>query len=454
MAIATVNPATGEVVASYDPYDSSRWGAVVDASVAAQREWGGLDVRARLDHVQGLATVLRERLEEYASLMTLEMGKPVSQSRAEIEKCATCVDHYLDCGEEYLAPVRVEMGVRASGFRHLPLGVVLGIMPWNYPFWQALRFAIPALVAGNGVVLKHASNVPGSALALEELAVEAGLPEGLFGTVLVEGGAVAPLIADDRIAGVSVTGSEAVGRRVGAEAGAALKPVVLELGGSDPFIVLADADVGAAARVAATARTLNNGQSCIAAKRFVVADEVHDAFVDALVDAMASLRVGDPSDPATDLGPMARSDLRDELHDQVLATVDQGARVVLGADRPTGPGAYYPATLLVDTGPGMVGFDEELFGPAGVVARGGTTDELVELANASRYGLGASIWSSDPEHALALGERIQSGMVFVNDFVRSDPRIPFGGVKASGHGRELGPHGIHEFVNIQTTYVS
>ncbi|MCX2933748.1 NAD-dependent succinate-semialdehyde dehydrogenase [Mycobacterium sp. CVI_P3] len=452
MAIATVNPATGELVESYEPYDESRCSTVLEAASRAQRDWAAQDLGMRADRLQGLAKELRARQDEYAALITLEMGKPISQALAEVEKCAACVDHYVECGEAYLRPTTVEMGVRFSGVRYLPLGVVLGVMPWNYPFWQALRFAIPTLLAGNGVVLKHASNVPGSALALEQLALAAGLPEGLFGTVLVEGGAVIPLIHDDRIAAVSLTGSESVGRRIGAEAGAALKPAVLELGGSDPFIVLADADMAAAAQAAATARTLNNGQSCIAAKRFLVDSSVYDDFIDATRAALAALKFGDPTDPETQLGPMARSDLRDELHGQVIDTVAGGARLVAGGTPPSGPGAFYPATLLIDAGPGMVGFDEELFGPAGVVARANGEDALIELANCSRYGLGSSIWSGDPQRALQLGERVCSGMVFVNDYVRSDPRIPFGGVKASGYGRELGHHGIHEFVNAQTVY--
>ena len=453
MAIATLNPATGELIESYEPYDESRWGAVLDAAQRAQRDWATRSVASRAEDLQGMAKVLRARLDEFSALITLEMGKPITQARAEVEKCAACVDHYVQHGGDYLGHTAIDMGVRFSGVRYLPLGVVLGVMPWNYPFWQALRFAIPTLLAGNGVVLKHASNVPGSAIALEQLAAEAGLPEGLFGTVLVEGGAVTPLVHDNRIAAVSLTGSEAVGRRVGAEAGAALKPAVLELGGSDPFIVLADADLAAAASAAATARTLNNGQSCIAAKRFLVDDAVYDDFVDAAQAAMAALRLGDPFDAQTELGPMARRDLRDELHDQVMDTVHGGARIVTGGTLPDGPGAYYPATLLADTEPGMVGFDEELFGPAGVVARARGEAALVELANTSRYGLGASIWSADTERALRMGERLDAGMVFVNDFVRSDPRIPFGGVKASGYGRELGPQGIHEFVNVQTVYV-
>lgn len=453
MAIATVNPATGELIEAYDAYHRSRWDTVLDDAAQAQRDWARRSIVARADQLGAMANVLRQRADEYASLITLEMGKPISQARAEVEKCAACVDHYVQHGEEYLHPTAIETGARFSGVRYLPLGVVLGVMPWNYPFWQALRFAIPTLLAGNGVVLKHASNVPGSALALEQLASEAGLPEGLFGTVLVEGAAVTPLVHDDRIAAVSLTGSEAVGRRVGAEAGAALKPVVLELGGSDPFIVLADADVTAAATAAATARTLNNGQSCIAAKRFLVDDAVYHDFIDATQAAMEELKLGDPGDTRTQLGPMARRDLRDELHDQVVATIRGGARLVTGGTVPEGPGAYYPATLLADSEPGMVGFDEELFGPAGVVARADGEAALVDLANSSRYGLGASIWSADTEHALRLGERLDSGMVFVNDFVRSDPRIPFGGVKASGYGRELGSQGIHEFVNVQTIYV-
>jgi len=452
MAIATVNPATGEQLDSYEPYDASRCDAVLDAAQRAQRDWGQIDPSGRADTLRRLADLLRERVGEYASLVTREMGKPITQARGEIDKCASCVEHYVEHGPGYLEAMSVEMGVRVSGARYLPLGVVLGVMPWNYPFWQVLRFAVPALLAGNGIVLKHASNVPGSALALERLLSDAGLPEGLFGVVLVEGGAVTPLIHDDRIAAVSLTGSEAVGRRIGAEAGAALKPAVLEPGGSDPFIVLADADVEAAAKAATIARTLNNGQSCIAAKRFIVADALYEEFVDSAATAMSALVVGDPADPDVELGPIARSGLRDELHDQIRATVAEGARLVIGGEVPEGPGAYYPATLMADARPGMVGFDEELFGPAAAVVRARDEAAIVELANASRFGLGASIWTSDPDHALDLGKRIQSGMIFVNDLVRSDPRIPFGGVKASGYGRELGPHGIREFVNVQTVY--
>lgn len=454
MAISTLNPATGELIESYRPYSTEQCDRVVEAASTAQRRWARLPVERRAEAMRPLGQLLRDRVEQYAALMTLEMGKPVSQARAEVVKCAGCADHYADVGPTYLRQVSIDAGARSSGYRHLPIGVILGVMPWNYPFWQVLRFAIPTIVAGNGVVLKHASNVPGSALAIEQLMRDAGLPEGLFGTILVEGGAVVPLIHDRRIAGVSLTGSEGVGRRIGAEAGQALKPAVLELGGSDPFIVLEDADLGAAAAAAATSRTLNNGQACIAAKRFLVADAVHDDFVAAFVEALKTIRVGDPMDPETQLGPMARTDLRNELHLQVSKTVEGGGRMVLGGEVPDGPGAYYPASLVVDAKPGMVGFDEELFGPAGVVARAQNDDELVELANHSRYGLGSSVWSADEERALALGARLETGMVFVNDFVRSDPRLPFGGVKASGYGRELGQHGIAEFVNVQTTWVA
>ena len=454
MSISTLNPTTGELLKSYAQYSPERVNEVLDAAVGAQRDWARVDVAQRAAAMLPLAALLRSRVEEYATLMTVEMGKPITQARAEILKCATCAEHYAEHGPVYLEPRDIPAGARASGVRYLPLGVVLGVMPWNYPFWQVLRFAIPTLVAGNGVVLKHASNVPGSALALEIVLRDAGLPEGLFGTVLLEGSGVIPLIHDPRIAAVSLTGSEGVGRRIGGEAGAALKPAVLELGGSDPFIVLDDADIAGAAECAVTARTQNNGQSCIAAKRFIVADRVHDEFVEAFVAGLAALKVGDPLDPETQLGPMARADLRDELHEQVVQTVSGGGTVAIGAAVPDGPGAFYPASLVTDVGPGMVGFDEELFGPVGVVVRAADDVDIARLANLSRYGLGSAVWASDTDRALALGAELQSGMVFVNDYVRSDSRLPFGGVKASGYGRELGREGIHAFVNIQTTWIA
>ena len=454
MPISTLNPMSGEVIESYEAYDDAHVDRIVEAASRAQRHWKGLDVEARAAAVQPMGELLRSRLEEYALLMTVEMGKPISQARAEIEKCAMCVDHYVEHAPAYLASVSVPTDARQSGFRYIPLGVILGVMPWNYPFWQVLRFAIPTLIAGNGVVLKHASNVPSSALALERLAAEAGLPQGLFAIVLLEGGAVTPLIHDPRIAGVSLTGSEAVGRSIAREAGTALKPAVLELGGSDPFIVLDDADIEFAGKAAATARTLNNGQTCIAAKRFIVDGGVHDEFVDATVEALENLTVGDPSEDSTELGPMARIDLRDDLHTQVELTIRAGAQLVLGGTVPDGPGAFYPASLMVGAGPGMIGFDEELFGPAGVVVAADDDEMIIELANASRYGLSSSVWSRDDERALALGARVETGMVFVNGIVRSDPRLPFGGVKASGYGRELGQHGMLEFVNTQTYWTS
>lgn len=454
MTIETLNPATGELVESFQPYTATRVEEILASSERAQRAWALRDVRDRAEALVPMAELLRSRVDVYASLMTLEMGKPIAQSRAEILKCAGCVEHYAENGPHYLSAEAVATSASRSGYRYLPLGVVLGVMPWNYPFWQVLRFAIPTLIAGNGVVLKHASNVPGSALALEQLLLDTGLPAGLFSTVLLEGAGVIPLIHDRRIAAVSLTGSESVGRRIGAEAGQALKPAVLELGGSDPFIVLRDADIEAAAQAASMARTLNNGQSCIAAKRFIVDDAVHDDFVAAFAVALKGLKVGDPMDPETKLGPMARSDLRDELHLQVQKTADAGATIVVGGEVADAPGAFYPASLLTGVRPGMVGFDEELFGPAGMVVRSSSDDERIGLANASRYGLGSSIWTSDHEHALAIGERLETGMVFVNEFVRSDPALPFGGVKASGYGRELGRPGILQFVNTQTTWVA
>lgn len=454
MAIETLNPSTGELVRSYKAYDHAQCEKILDSAESAQKSWARRSIDERTAVIAPMADLLRARVDEYALLMTIEMGKPITQAKAEVLKCALCVDHYVENSSRYLQAGDVLTGARRSGFRYLPLGVILGVMPWNYPFWQLLRFAIPTLLAGNGVILKHASNVPGSALALEQLMLDTGLQRGLFSTVLLEGSGVIPLIHDRRIAGVSLTGSEGVGRRIGAEAGQALKPAVLELGGSDPFIVLADANISAAARAAATARTLNNGQSCIAAKRFIVVESVHDEFVSEFIAALSALKVGDPVDPETQLGPMARVDLRDELHQQVIQTIESGAQIGLGCEVDSGPGAFYPASLLIGVIPGMVGFDEELFGPAGVIVKATSTQEAISLANTSRYGLGSSIWTADPEQGLILGSELETGMVFINDFVRSDPALPFGGVKASGYGREMGQHGILEFVNTQTIWIA
>jgi succinate-semialdehyde dehydrogenase/glutarate-semialdehyde dehydrogenase len=381
------------------------------------------------------------------------MGKPVAQGEAELEKSAWVCEHYAEHAAALLAAEpRVTDGGR-SLVRFDPLGPVLAIMPWNYPFWQVFRFAAPALMAGNVVLLKHAANVSRCALEIEALLADAGVPAGAFRAVIADPPAVAGMIADPRVCGVTLTGSERAGREVAAAAGRALKKTVLELGGSDPFVVLADADVAAAARTAADARLVNSGQSCIAAKRFIVTAPVYDAFLDRLVAAMQGRRQGDPLDPATQLGPQARRDLRDTLHRQVEASCARGATCVLGGRVPGGPGAFYPPTVLASVGPGMPAFDEETFGPVAAVVRARDDDDALALANASAYGLGASVWTADPARAARFVVGLEAGTVFVNAQVRSDPRLPFGGVKRSGHGRELAEYGLREFVNVKSVWL-
>jgi acyl-CoA reductase-like NAD-dependent aldehyde dehydrogenase len=385
--------------------------------------------------------------------MTQEMGKPISQAEAEVAKCAMTCDWFADHAAALLDPEPVATEAAASFVRFDPLGVVLAIMPWNFPFWQVIRCAAPALAAGNTVVLKHASNVPGCALALEDAFRKAGFPEGAFTTLMIPARAVGDVIAHPAVRAVSLTGSEAAGRQVAALAGASLKKTVLELGGSDAFVVLADADVEHAARQAAAARTINNGQSCIAAKRFIVEEPVAARFESAFIESMAVLRMGDPRDRTVQVGPLARRDLVDELAHQVRRTVAAGAMLRLGGRRQTGSGCFFPPTVLTGVLPGMAAFDEETFGPVAPVTRARDAEQALELANCSRYGLGGSIWTADAERGCALAARFEAGAVFVNETVKSDPRLPFGGVKDSGYGRELAAFGLREFVNVKTVWV-
>jgi succinate-semialdehyde dehydrogenase/glutarate-semialdehyde dehydrogenase len=386
--------------------------------------------------------------------MALEMGKPIVQGEAEVDKCALTCDYYAEHAEAFLAPQPRQTDATKSYVRFDPLGPVLAVMPWNFPFWQVFRFAAPALMAGNAAILKHASNVPRCALQIEAVFREAGFPRGLFATVLVGSAAVAGLIADPRIVAVTLTGSEHAGRQVAERAGRELKKTVLELGGSDPFIVLADADVAAAARTAADARLVNSGQSCIAAKRFIVVEPVADAFTARFADELRARRLGDPLARDTQVGPQARVDLRDDLHRQVEESVKRGARLVLGGEVPAGRGAFYPPTLLSAVDKGMPAFDEETFGPVAAVIRAKDEADAIRLANDSDFGLGAALWTQDGTRAEQLAARIEAGAVFVNGLVKSDPRLPFGGVKRSGYGRELSEYGIREFVNIKSVWIA
>ncbi len=381
------------------------------------------------------------------------MGKPIGEGLAEIEKCAWTCDFYADHAAEFLTDERVETNARESFVAFEPLGVILAVMPWNYPFWQVIRFLAPALMAGNAALLKHASNVPQCALALEEAVRDAGLPKGLLKTLLVSGAAIEPVIADDRVRAVTLTGSTATGSRIAELAGRAVKKTVLELGGSDPFIVLRDADLPAAVATAVRARFQNAGQSCIAAKRFLVEEPIAAEFERRFAEAIGALRVGDPLDPATQVGPLAREDLRDALERQVEASVRMGARVVTGGKRRAGKGWFYEPTLIAGVTEEMPVLKEETFGPVAALLAVRDADEAVRVANGSPYGLGAALWTADLERARSLARRIESGSVFINGMVASDPRLPFGGTKQSGYGRELSSFGIREFVNIQTIWI-
>jgi len=449
----SVDPATEAVLARFAVHTAAEVEATIAAADAAQHEWRDRVFSERGTALRRLAALLRERREAYSRLITVEMGKPIAEARAEIEKCAWACEFYAAEAARFLADEVVETNASRSLVAYEPLGIVLAIMPWNYPFWQVLRFAAPAVMAGNAVVLKHASNVPQCALAIADAFAVAGFPQGLVGTLLLPGAAVESVIRDPRIRAVTLTGSSDTGARVAAVAGAALKKTVLELGGSDPFIVLGDADVAAAATTAARARNQNTGQSCIAAKRFLVADRVAEEFETRFAHAVGSLRVGDPQDPATEVGPLARSDLRDTLERQVLASIAQGARVLTGGARVPGRGFFYQPTVLAGARDGMPVLAEETFGPVAAVRRVADADEAVAVANSSVYGLGASVWTANVARGESIARSIESGAVFVNAMVASDPRLPFGGVKQSGYGRELGPFGIREFTNIQTIWI-
>ncbi|RUV30957.1 NAD-dependent succinate-semialdehyde dehydrogenase [Mesorhizobium sp. M5C.F.Ca.IN.020.32.2.1] len=451
--IVSINPASGEEIASFEEHSAAEVDSALTAAVRAQRAWRARSVEDRVPLLRQMAVVLRKGKARYARLITQEMGKPLVESEAEIEKCAWNCDFYAENAPRFLADEFIESSATESAAVFDPLGVVLAIMPWNYPFWQFFRFAAPALAAGNGAILKHANNVPQCALAIEEVMTAAGCPNGLFRTLMIQPDMVAGLIADDRIAAVTLTGSTQVGTIVAAQAGKALKKQVLELGGSDPFVVLADADVEAAAAVAVKARFINVGQSCVNAKRFIVEEGVADAFVQAFRRGVERLKVGDPLDSETSIGPLARANLRAALHEQVERSLAAGARLEIGGQAIERPGYYYAPTILDHVTPGMAAFDEETFGPVAAIVRVKNADEAITLANQTEYGLGAAIWTSDLGRARQLARRIDAGAVFINGMVASDPRLPFGGIKRSGYGRELGLYGIREFVNIKTVWI-
>jgi succinate-semialdehyde dehydrogenase/glutarate-semialdehyde dehydrogenase len=455
MPIRSLNPATDELLETFAETPPAEVEAALARAHAAFLLWREVPIAERAGPLRRAAALLRAGAAEYARTMALEMGKPVVQGEAEAKKCATACDYYAEHAAQLLAPEERPSDAWRSLVRYDPLGVVLAIMPWNFPFWQVFRFLAPALMAGDAALLKHAPNVPRCALHIADLLRTAGFPDGLFQNLFIEPDRVPPLLADPRVAAVTLTGSDRAGSEVAAQAGRALKKAVLELGGSDPFIVLSDADVAEAARVAAEARLINSGQSCIAAKRFIVVEAVAERFLEAFVARMAAAagHMGDPLDRATEIGPQARHDLRQNLHRQVEASVRRGARLLLGGTLPEGPGAFYPPTVLDAALPGMPVFDEETFGPVAAVVRARDEAHALDLANQTAYGLGASLWTTDRARGERLASRIEAGCVFVNGMVKSDPRLPFGGIKRSGFGRELGDVGLREFVNIKTVWI-
>jgi succinate-semialdehyde dehydrogenase / glutarate-semialdehyde dehydrogenase len=454
MAIATINPATGEVVKTFPALSEAEIEKKLQLAVTAFRKERKTSFAERARRMTKAAEILERDQEKYGRLMTLEMGKPLKAAVAEAAKCATGCRYYAENAEKFLKDEVVETGAKRSFIRYLPIGPILAVMPWNFPFWQVMRFAAPALMAGNVGLLKHASNVPQCALAIEEIFREAGFPEGIFQTLLIGSQQVDAVLNDPRVVAATLTGSEQAGIQVGMAAAKRIKKVVLELGGSDPFIVMPSANLDQAVETAVQARVQNNGQSCIAAKRFIVADSIAPEFEKKFVQRMQNLRVGDPFDEKTELGPLSTADAVTSLDADVKKTVAAGAKVLTGGHPLNLPGNFYAPTVLTNIPKESPAYREEFFGPVASVFRVKDVDEAIRLANDSRFGLGASAWTNDEREREQLINELESGMVFINKMVASDPRVPFGGVKHSGHGRELGVHGIREFVNIKTVWIA
>ena len=454
MFLKSINPATGEIIREYEEFHSDEIDNAIEANYQAYKLWRKQPVRKRADLLLKAAKVLREKQEGLAFNITVEMGKNIKEARAEVEKCAKVCEYYAENGAEFLSNEIIATEAQESFASIQPIGPVLAIMPWNFPLWQVFRFAAPTLMAGNVGLLKHASNVPGCALAIENVFVEAGFPQDVFRTLLVRSSKVEKIIGDKRVKAVTLTGSTPAGKAVAATAGKYLKKCVLELGGSDPYLILKDADLDAAVEACVAGRILNAGQSCIGAKRFIIVDEVYEEFANKFTDKMRDITLGDPFDESKNMGPLARSNFREDIHRQVESSVSKGAKLLTGGYIPNRDGAYYPATVLGDVQEGMVAYHEELFGPVASLIRAKDEADAIRIANDTVFGLGAAVFTKDIEKGKYIAEyELEAGCCFVNDFVRSDPRMPFGGVKESGYGRELSYHGMMEFVNVKGVYV-
>ncbi len=453
MPIQSLNPFTEKVEKSFPETTKENVCKIIDDVHNEYLGWKEVSFKERGKLMKRAAEILRDEKSNYGKILTLEMGKTLTQAIAEVEKCAWVCDYYADNAEEILSEELIETDASQSFVRFDPIGVVFAVMPWNFPFWQVFRFTAPALMAGNAAVLKHASNVPMSASAIENIFYKAGFPNNLFRTLLIGSSLVEDVINNSKIKAVTLTGSEQAGKKIAETCGKLLKKNVLELGGSDPFIVLDDANLDDAVKNAVTARLINNGQSCIAAKRFIITKSIYDEFENKFVDEMLKVKVGDPMDIATQLGPIAREDLLIELNEQVRISVEKGAKVLCGGSRIAGNGFFYSPTVLANVKPGMPAYDDELFGPVASLIKADDEDEAIRIANDSLFGLGASLWTTNIDKAKLLASKIESGSVFINGMVKSDPRLPFGGIKNSGYGRELSHYGIKEFVNIKTVWI-
>jgi len=451
--INSINPANDELINSYHEMSFGKINEILVSADNAFQSWKQTSFNSRSKLMMNAAKVLRDNKDKYSVLMTHEMGKPIAQSRSEVEKCAWVCEYYAENAEKFLSDELVKTDASKSFISYQPIGVVLAVMPWNFPFWQVFRFAAPGLMAGNSGILKHASNVTGCSLAIEDVFRKAGFPENLFRSIITPSSEMEKVIKHEKVKAVTLTGSVPAGKSVAKTAGSVLKKTVLELGGSDPYILLEDADLETASDICVTSRLINGGQSCIAAKRFIIVEEVYDKFENLFLERMKKKKMGDPLKEENDLGPQASKSLRDELHKQVLKSIEAGAKLLLGGKIPEMPGAYYPPTVLANVSKGMPAYNEELFGPVAALIKAKNEEEAIRIANDSIFGLGAAVFTSDKERGEKIAkEKIEAGSCFVNSFVKSDPRLPFGGIKESGYGRELSVFGIKEFVNIKTVY--